>query len=188
MSLPDTVPEEIRRELASGEHLQWWGRPRQGLVLRASDALRIPFSLLWCGFAIFWEWNVVTAPHVPPFFMLWGMPFVGVGIYMVAGRFFVDARQRSVTHYALTNERVLIVSGVLARRLKSLTLKNLPAIELALSGTQGMGTISFGSQAPLAFRTTGSLGWMGSERQSPQFELIPEAKAVYASIRAAQRA
>lgn len=188
MSLPDTVPEEIRRELASGEQLQWWGRPRQGLVLRASDALRIPFSLLWCGFAIFWEWNVVTLPSAPAFFMLWGIPFVGIGVYMVVGRFFVDARQRSVTRYALTNERVLIVSGLLSRRLKSLALKNLPAIELTVSDTQGAGTISFGSQAPLAFRTMGSLSWMSAERQSPQFELIPDAKAVYARIRAAQRA
>lgn len=164
------------------------GRPRQGLVLRASDAFRIPFSLLWCGFAIFWEWNAVTLPSAPAFFMLWGIPFVGIGLYMVVGRFFVDARQRSVTHYALTDERILIFSGVLARRLKSLALKNLPAIELTVSDTQGEGTICFGPQAPLPFRTLGSFGWMSCERQSPQFELIPDARAVYARIRAAQRA
>jgi hypothetical protein len=49
----------VQRELRSDEQLIWSGRPGRGLRLRSSDALMIPFSLLWGGFAIFWEYSVL---------------------------------------------------------------------------------------------------------------------------------
>ena len=44
----------VRSELGSGEKLLWSGQPRAGLRLRPADALMIPFSLMWAGFAVFW--------------------------------------------------------------------------------------------------------------------------------------
>ncbi len=58
--MTNSSASEIERELSSGERLLWSGQPRRGLRLRSSDAFVIPFSLLWCGFAIFWEASVVT--------------------------------------------------------------------------------------------------------------------------------
>src|SRR5262245_52827091 len=105
----------VQRELGPQERLLWSGRPRVGLVLRASDTFMIPFSLLWGGFAVFWEYSVVTG-GAPFFFMLWGIPFVLVGLYFIFGRFVVDMKQRETTTYGVTDERVLIISGLFARR------------------------------------------------------------------------
>ena len=154
---------EIERELNSGEKLLWSGRPRQGFRLRPSDAFVIPFSLLWCGFAIFWEASVFKG-NAPFFFRLWGVPFVLIGLYIVFGRFFADARTRARTYYGVTSERIIIVSGMFSRQIKSLSLRTLTDVSLTERG-DGSGTITFGPQFPYPFGRQGNIGgWPGSSR------------------------
>lgn len=175
----------LELQLAPDERLLWSGQPRQGLLLRTADAFLIPFSLLWGGFAIFWEASVI-ATDAPFFFKLWGIPFVLVGLYIIAGRFFVDAKQRSKTYYGVTNERVIIVSGLLSRKIKSLNLRTLTDVSLD-EKSDGSGTITFGATNPMS-RWSGGMSWPGWGQQfTPSFELIREAKKVYDIIRSAQR-
>jgi hypothetical protein len=65
----------IEFDLGRGERLLWSGMPRQGLMLRPTDALFIPFSLFWGGFAVFWESSAIIH-HAPPLFVVWGIPFL----------------------------------------------------------------------------------------------------------------
>jgi hypothetical protein len=172
--------------LDSGESLLWRGSPKQGLVLRSSDALMIPFSLLWGGFAIFWEWGVLNS-GAPTFFALWGIPFVLVGLYMIIGRFFVDAKIRAGTAYFLTERRVVIVSGLFSRKIQSLPLRTLSELSVS-ERPDRTGTILFGRPGAYGAFTSG-MPWPGMERYStPSFELIPEAKRVHDRILEAQRA
>lgn len=179
------VAEVLKPELGSGERLIWAGQPRQGFVLRASEIFMTPFSLMWGGFAFFWEWQVLNS-DAPAFFALWGIPFVLVGIYMIVGRFIVEARQRARTYYGVTNERVLIVSGLLSRKIQSLNLRSLSDISLS-ERSNGYGAISFGG-SPFSSMFGGFPGWPGMEAaMGPRFDQIPNARSVYETIRGAQR-
>jgi hypothetical protein len=180
----DSPASEIERELSPGERLLWSGQPRRGLRLRSSDAFVIPFSLLWCGFAIFWETSVITR-GAPFFFMLWGIPFVVAGLYFVFGRFIVDARMREHTFYGVTNERIIIVSGLFSRQTKSLQLRTLSDISLT-ERADGRGTVSFGPQHPMARHVPS--GWPGAGQYAASaFDMIDRAKEIYELIRQTQK-
>ena len=177
--------EQITRsQLARNEKLLWSGQPRGGIKLRAADALMIPFSLMWGGFAIFWEMSVLKQ-GAPGFFALWGIPFVLVGLYLIVGRLFVDAWQRSRTHYALTNERAIIVSGLLGQKVKSLPLRTMSDITLT-ERPDGSGSIALGSASGPYGWMAGS-GWPGMGRyQPPTFEMIENVRQVHTLLRDAQ--
>ena len=179
------IESRVGKEIGSGERLLWSGRPRQGLVLRPADALLIPFSLMWGGFAIFWE-AMVLRTGAPFFFKLWGIPFVLVGLYIMIGRFFTDARQRARTVYGVTNERIIIISGLLKETVTSLNLRSLSNLSLS-EGSDGRGTISLGPTSPYAWFA--SSGWPGTRQQTPPaLDGISNARAVYETIRHAQKA
>jgi hypothetical protein len=94
---------EFTGRLLKDEKIVWWGEPAQGLLLTDRDWLLIPFSLLWGGFAIFWE-STVLRTDGPAFMKLWGVPFVPIGLYLVVGRFLLDAWIRRGMRYAVTNK------------------------------------------------------------------------------------
>ena len=172
------IKPQLTRELGGGEKLLWSGRPRQGLMLRSSDALLIPFSLLWGGFAVFWEASVILS-GAPVFFTLWGVPFVAIGLYITVGRFFVDARVRERTAYGLTNERIVIVSGLFKSSVKSLSLRTLSDMSLK-ERRDGSGTITFGPTGNFVASRNGRTA-------PPAFEGIAHARSVYEAIRDAQK-
>ena len=178
---------EIAGALDRGERVIWSGQPRQGVTLRGSDAFAIPFSLFWTSFVIFWEWNVTHAPNASAFMVIWGIPFVLVGLHLLIGRFFVDAAARRRTFYALTSERILIISGLWNRNIKSLSLRGLEQVELSTRAS-GEGTITFG-RAAIPSRGFVPPGWPGASRYlPPMFEMIQDAAEVANLIRNAQRA
>jgi hypothetical protein len=185
MSFSGVIADSIRSQLDPSERVLWAGQPKQGVVFRASDALMIPFSLLWGGFAFFWEWSVLTS-DAPFLFALWGIPFVVMGIYIIVGRFFTDAWQRSKTQYAVTTGRIIIVDGLFKATTRSAQLSGLAEMALTEHGN-GEGTISFGSSTlPAMFR--GWAGWPGMrERLGMQFEMVPDAKGVLDLVRSTQR-
>ena len=171
-------------KLSINEQVLWRGAPRQGLMLRAADVVMVPFSLLWGGFAAFWEYSVINS-DAPLMFRLWGIPFVLMGLHMIVGRFFLEARQRARTEYMVTNERIVIVSGLFTRQTKSLALRTLGEFSLTENG-KGEGTISFGvSQAGNMF--SGLASWPGIETV-PRFDTIADAGQVFDIIRSAHSA
>ncbi|HUH96284.1 MAG TPA: hypothetical protein VLZ89_02935 [Anaerolineales bacterium] len=178
--------DQFGDELNPGERIIWSGQPQQGLVLRAADWFLVPFSLVWGGFCLFFEYSAATEGAPLPA-MIFGIPFLLVGLYIIFGRFFLDMEQRRRTYYALTNERAVIVGGLLHHTIKSISIKYLPEISVSIR-RNGQGTITFGASHPLAWMYAGS-GFpnMGPYHAAPSFEMIDDVKTVYQHVKALRR-
>jgi hypothetical protein len=152
-------------------------------MLTSKDIFLIPMSLFWCGFVVFWESNVLRIPNAPIMMVVIGGVFLLVGLYLVVGRFFVDAWIRARMNYALTDRRILILRSRPSIKLQSVSLDRLP--EATLSETSnGRGSIRFG--APISIwgnRSMGGIGsWTPSLDPTPQFLAIDDVKKVFARI------
>jgi hypothetical protein len=177
--------QAIRWELGAGEWLLWSGAPIQGLRFRGSDLLMIPFSLLWAGFTVFWEYSVVHS-NAPVFMVIWGIPFIVAGLYLVVGRFFLDSYLRGRTLYAITDQRALIVGGGFGHQVRSLPLRNLAEVNLKENG-DGSGSIVLGGANPFNYMFAGT-PWPGAgKRFAPSFDSIVDARKVYGVLQEAQR-
>lgn len=178
--------EKFSSELIDGETISWAGQPDPSVIFSKSDAIMIPFSLLWGGFAIFWELSAL-APCKPGsgsggtdfIFPLFGVPFVLIGIYMIIGRFFYKAWKKKRTYYAVTDQRILILTKTGSTNLQALFFKDIPAIQKSVC-KNGIGSIIFSNQDSVA--ATISNQWVTSNNQNisvPSFEDIHDADSVY---------
>ena len=162
--------------------LRWTGHPAGGIRVSPLDIITIPFSLLWGGFAIFWEALAIRSHFWP--LILWGIPFVALGLFMIFGRFFWDAYVRSKTTYAITNDSALIVQAAPGGGLVRVNLATVSNIKLKVA-PNGSGSIIFGD---LPMTATASFNQSKSGIAIPAFEYLDRAADVYKIVCAAQRA
>jgi len=180
------IQTELKQHLDSNETLVWTGKPKSGIVFRTADVFMIPFSLLWCGFAIFWFVGV-TNSGAPLFFSLFGLMFVFIGLIFVFGRFIIDSKQRENTIYGITESRIIIKSGIFGNKIKSLNIRTISDIECN-EKNNGTGTINIGPKNPLFnLWGIGMSWWPGLTKANPSLELIPEVRKVYNKIIELQR-
>ncbi len=130
--------EWINAEILPGEVVLWKGTPSSKQLLTAADIFLIPFSIVWCAFAIFWESAVII--DGPVIFKFFGLPFVFVGLYISFGRFIHQKYILDRTYYALTDKRALFYRN---GKIASCDYTKENFIQLKTS-KNGLGTISFG--------------------------------------------
>lgn len=106
---PADPAAQLSAYLGPGERLIWAGRPDPDVLFTPLDAFLIPFSVMWGGFAIFWE--AIALADGPTFYVAWGVPFVAVGLYFMVGRFVYKKRRKRRTAYGLTNTRAIVAVG-----------------------------------------------------------------------------
>lgn len=174
----------VQPELASGESIAWAGQPKPGVIFHKEDAFLVPFSLLWGGFAVFWEAAVSGFwgsgdKSVWSFGVLWGIPFVLAGQYLIWGRFFYAAWLKRLTHYAVTSRRVIVVQDSWKRQMASAYIDALPTI-VKQGGSNGIGTLSFAQAQPMWSNNRGWGAWNGlSVGSVPTFVDIEDVESVY---------
>lgn len=182
---PDSLTA-IQPELTSGESVLWAAQPNRRAILHKEDALLVPFSLLWGGFAIFWElgvmgyWGTGSRSGNPWVFgMLWGIPFVLIGQYMIWGRFFYSAWKKKRTHYAVTNRRVIVVQNGWHRQMASAYLDSLPTL-IKDGRSNGLGTLRFAQAESMWSGRRGWGAWDGmAVGNVPTFTDIDDVGYVY---------
>lgn len=167
--------ERFQQDLLPDESVLWTGRPLTRIILHKSDWFAIPFSLLWGGFAIFWEFSVATDPqqgnpsvpapspahfHFDGFMILFGVPFVLFGLYAILGRFFYTAWRKSRTFYAVTDKRVLVLNTAPSRKLVDAFFPALTSVSLT-TRSDGAGTVEFAPETSFTswFGTNGRNGF-----------------------------
>lgn len=165
-----------------GETILWSGHPDPSRLIGSRDAIRIPFSLLWGGFAVFWEAQALQAASFDFMFPLFGIPFVVAGQYFIWGRFLYKRWDRERTLYGLTNQRVMVLRG---RSLQSAYIKDVPAINQT-TRADGSGSLEFGNLAPGAafwadsgvdFLARGAVAFYDIPDVAQVYRLVSEAKA-----------
>ena len=174
--MEDSYNQAVRNALQPGEYVLWEGSPRKGIRLQKSDAVLIPFSLFWCGFAGFWEYTVIAGGG-PLIMALFGIPFILVGLYLLLGRFVSRARSLSSTHYVVTDQRLLFLYR---KNTQFLLYQNIETLEKEQT-KDDRGTIYF---SPRNFYYDRTASYRGSTNllQGRAFEDIEDVERVYRLI------
>lgn len=186
------IAPDLRSHLLDDEQVLWTGAPASGLLFTREDWIKIPFSFVFAGISVVVFLSALAPPgpkEGPPdlFFLGVATLFLSIGLFLVGGRFVLDAWLRRRTHYAVTNRRVLIARSAPFGAFIAMDVEQLPEVRL-LERADGRGTIRFGhAVSPWARRGGASVTWTPSLDPTPQFLSIEQAKSVFILIqRAAQ--
>ena len=174
----------VERELASGEHLIWFDRPRPWALARR-DLPKSLFGIPFTAFAIFWVsaayFGTSHAKESGPFefFPLFGVPFIAVGLGLLLSPLWSVLKARS-TIYAITDERLMIIEGLRIRRVTSYTSADIQQIERT-ERRDGSGDVVFRRELPLGRRNSISFGSFNATRIG--FFGVADARRVETSVR-----
>jgi hypothetical protein len=162
------LKQQLYQCLLPGEMIEWVAQPKQGILLRKNDGCMIPFSLVWGGFVLLWEGIAILNQHT--FFIIFGFPFVLLGLYIILGRFFHDIYKRKNTIYALSNLRLILKKGAKLQTYFYTEIKNLKIV----SHRKGRGSIFFNEAVEQKYNSF--------ESPNPCFEQIEDANRLYRTI------
>jgi hypothetical protein len=135
---PGDAQLRAQSELQPGESLYWTGvadPARAAISALPASLFGIPFA----GFALFWinaayhgthavnrSGNAVTGAF--SFFPLFGLPFLLIGLGLVLSPLWAYLKGLN-TVYAVTNQRVMIISGSTNRSVKSCTPADIVSVD-----------------------------------------------------------
>ncbi len=193
VGVPPDDQQHLLGQLIPGERLLWAGKPDPRRIFSGEDIFLVPFSLMWCGFAVFWELSVLgigpaatEGEEAPLFFAAWGAPFVLVGLYLVFGRFIVKGWARTRTVYAVTDQRVLVVRRLWRTRVTARYISSLHDVTASIR-SDGSGSIQFSGGNSIVERFTASGGPWTSGLSGLDFIDVPDAAAAHAAITSVQQ-
>ncbi|GIX05578.1 MAG: hypothetical protein KatS3mg114_1447 [Planctomycetaceae bacterium] len=112
--IPLELQRQLDQELEPGERLLWAGQPLPRRLMRRSWGMAL-FGIPWTAFAVFWTvmaGSMVWRSESPGpiwLFPLFGLPFILIGLGMLASPWRARRRARHIV-YAVTDRRLLILT------------------------------------------------------------------------------
>lgn len=169
--------------LDPGERVLWSGRPAQGFIFTAKDFFTIPAGLLFTvvGVLMATGWHFELSPTQktwPLVVALFAIPHIAIGLYVLAGRHFLDRAYRAGLHYAITDSRVLIIATALSKRIQSLDFSAIRPLQLD-QFPGGTGTIYLTNEHTSRGEHSQSFSSQETLGSPPLFFRIKDAKRAY---------
>lgn len=136
---PSDAQLRAQSELQSGESLSWTGAADPGRAALAALPAAF-FGIPFAGFALFWMSMAFRGTHAMSksghnaftagfaIFPLFGLPFLLIGMGIILAPFWAFLKARS-TVYAVTDRRVMVITGSKNRSVKSLTSADILSVE-----------------------------------------------------------
>jgi hypothetical protein len=188
-----SLEERFGPDLLPGERVLWTGQPDPSVLFSPADRFLVPFSLLWGGFSFFWEAMVIASLLQGEdrsgnggslwMFVFFGIPFVVIGFYFIVGRFVAKRFRKKRTYYAVTTQRVLVLTHLRSRHLNAAFIDRIPSVQKSVR-SDGIGTVHFGDVGwfQAQYQNTGMEFFGGSQEPAPAFFDIREAEYVYGLV------
>ncbi len=133
------IPEDVRHELRADETPKWIGYPSPKRYAIEEGLVRCLFGIPFTGFAVVWTSLAMKSESL--FTSLWGFPFILVGLYMLANPL-LEYWRALRTVYVVTNQRVVILDGVLRHSQKAIAPSDLGHLDVERK-RDGSGNIFF---------------------------------------------
>jgi hypothetical protein len=179
--------------LQPGETILWQGQPVPDLRWRDMISGRLPIGVFFTLFSLFWIGMATTmvasveGPVLPVLlFPFAGLPFLAIGLYMLAGHVVWDALVRRGTWYTLTDRTAFVATEILGRRkLDHYPLAEMAGLEL-VDGVPGdviFGSVTHAFPPRVAAIGRGRQQLVRTGTSQPGFRQIAEARQVWRMIR-----
>jgi hypothetical protein len=133
---------ELQAYVSKDEELIWTAAAKKGIVFESGDIYNVFIAIVWCLGAI--AWAIIGFSMGAPLWFIAsiGIPGVVTGLYLLYGRFMIDAIKRKNTIYGLTENNIIIQSGLYKRRVKIININSIASMVLYNEKADGSGNIS----------------------------------------------
>ncbi|MGB9929950.1 MAG: hypothetical protein ACPK85_16395 [Methanosarcina sp.] len=131
----------FRNELLTDEKIIWAGKPETKFILKGEDVVLSLFGLVITGFlSLFFRGDFITSAALFEI-SIFTIMFLA-GLYYLFGRFIFDYYEKKRTFYAVTNQRVLIITNTYKKNVQAELISQIPAL-IKTVHKDDIGTIQF---------------------------------------------
>jgi hypothetical protein len=169
--MDSNLQQEFSAYLLPNEELLWVEKPVQGFRTQMEDWYLVTNFVIWCCFilVLFRKSGIEEIIHVIQLSLILSI------LYQLIFRYYYDLLKRKNSVYGISNQRILIKSGILNSEVTTLDIKNLPPVSL-IHFKENKGSIKFGEDV-----STG-IGKSIRVHYAPKFDTIEEVSSVYQLI------